>query len=274
MKNTFEIEELDRALFNHLRRKVVELGYLPNVEDYQYTGGSKAYAEDKKALDNCIEIFGVGGAESREERKAHKIVLNRKSSAVGSLGGFPATEFVPYKVGDETKFRKQYLPDSNKDIVYEIRGITNSTTFERIIYSIIYSVFGTRRYLKSFKNLSEENDKVFLITSTGDVDVSSAELRERLFSFVLRDVWVEEPTLIRDNIPQLTTVIMKPQFVNFGYDFEAIETIVDDTNNLIIDTSEQKILSLQELDSRIEDIEEEFNWSITEGEAEQDFDNA
>lgn len=205
-------ENVDRTLFELLRKGVVAAGYLPDVS--LFAGNPNGYKAAKLALQNSlpdkqlIEVFGVGSAEARDEKIVNKIVINRKREKQGTMGGFPSMRFTEYKNGlGQNRFKKEFLPAYCKDVEYEIRFITNSTKYERVLSNIMDTVLGLRAYSKIYDNTGAQiPDEEILIEQTGDLDVSSTKLVERLFMYTVPDVWLQENKLIQDNIVPMTTV--------------------------------------------------------------------
>lgn len=202
---TLTLEEIDRTLYNIIRKRLVELGYLPNIEDYDT---EKAYIKAKKDIEDekgfVIEIHGVGTPEARDESRVCEITIDRKDVAVGDLGAYPAHQF---KKQSDGKFTKELIPPMNSDVVYEIRVFTNSVAKERIVTEILYGLFNHRFYYAITEEYNENDDKTILVVSGGDVDVSSTDVRERVFRYIVEGVWLGSPTIVRRDIVPMTSVI-------------------------------------------------------------------
>src|SRR5690606_26086932 len=115
----------------------------------------------------------------------------------------------------------QRIPAGNRDITYEIRVMTNSTRYDRILTEMLYQELGHTRYISTYKSYTEQSGKKFLMNFIGDIDVSATSLQERLFTYVARDLWVEPPTIIRAGILPLTSVVFVPRLVYSGDDLPA-----------------------------------------------------
>ena len=65
------IQTVDRSITEHLRRRAVELGFLPDVTLYS---SSVDYAAAKEALKitnnlkSIIEVYGIGASETRDDK--------------------------------------------------------------------------------------------------------------------------------------------------------------------------------------------------------------
>ena len=224
---TYKLEEIDRTLFELIRLKLVKYGLLPDIT--QYTS-LQDYKSAKDAIESSgkevVEIRGVGTAEARDTKLSHEIIIDRKGASVGVLGGYPATQFV--EDTENGTLSKQYLPDATNNIEYEIRVISNSIKYERILSQLIYQTLGIRKYHKVVENYNSFLDKEFFMTYNGDIDVTSTQTKERLFRYMVNDVWIGsddiESLLIRDNIVPLTSVTFITSLIDLkGNEFEVMK---------------------------------------------------
>lgn len=219
----FSYEELDRTLFEHIRLKVVELNYLPDIALYTTQNAYKTAKDTLRASlpdKQLIEVYGVGAAENRDEKTVSKIVIDRKSAPRGSLGGWPATFFEERTVGSSVVYDKKMYPDQTRNVRYEIRYITNTAKYARILSEIIDYALGTKKFLNSVNpsTLAIDPDKCFYMLLQNEVDVSSNELMEYVFTYEIQDIFLKrlidiapsnptgEGRPILSNIVPLTTV--------------------------------------------------------------------
>ena len=84
-------DEIERAVFEVIRKKIVSLGYLPDIALYQPTDDVAGYEAAKKAIRDSgkkiIDIKGVGDPKARGELDYNSIFINRGDIADGSLAG-------------------------------------------------------------------------------------------------------------------------------------------------------------------------------------------
>src|SRR5690606_2016746 len=146
-------ENLDRTLYEYTRLKIVELGYLPDITNYntneEYLAAKIALSKTLK-YNQLIEVFGVGAPESRDEKIPNKITINRKEIFDGSFGTFGAVSF-ELNQGNES-YTKYKNPPRCKNIEYDIRIISNSAFYDRIMHSIILNVFNDISFKPALEN--------------------------------------------------------------------------------------------------------------------------
>lgn len=203
-------EEIDRMFFEHLRLAVVAAGYLPDQTAYTT---QQAYETAKETIRNStnpkkglIDIFGVGTPESRDEKTTSKIVIDRKPSDRGTLGGAGIFYYEPYMDGSTQKFRKMRMPEESKILNYEIRYSTDSAKYDRIIYSMIENICGYKRYIKTVDSTGAITNKEVFVEIAGEVDLTEGSYIERVLRYRVVDVFMQSAVLITDNIVPMTTV--------------------------------------------------------------------
>ena len=88
-------------------------------------------------------------------------------------------------------------------------------------------MFGERVYKTTIDNFGAETDKKVLVENTGEVDVSSDDFIEKLTKYTVSDVWLEQPKVLKQNIPPLTSVeyfvYSQPNDASFNPDPESDE---------------------------------------------------
>lgn len=228
------VEQVDRTLFEYLRLGVVAAGFLPDVTAY---GTAALYTAAKDTLrasladKQLIEIFGVGASESRDEQSSSKIFINRTGFVKGGTGGFPATQYETIVTGSGpsavTSFNKYMLPAASKNVRYEVRYITNSVKFDRIIMQLIEDIFGDRGYLKTVEVSGSTvtfTGQDILVDQENFVDVSSTDLIERVFYYIVPDVWIQNARVVTANIVPMSTVDVEMYYEG------------EDSSNFYIDT--------------------------------------
>lgn len=199
------IQTVDRSITEHLRRKTVELGFLPDITLYS---SSVDYASAKEALKitnnlkSIIEVYGIGASETRDDKSDAKLFLDRAGETVGTVGGWPE-EF--YTKNIDGTWNKYKMPDMTYDVMYELRTITTNTQIDRTMDSIIRRVLGARKYIKLIDANGVDTNIVILVLFKGSADVSADGYLERVYKYEVNQVWLEEPELLLENIAPLTS---------------------------------------------------------------------
>lgn len=238
------IEQVDKTIYEHIRLVLVAQGFLPDIK---LMADQAAYKAAKKVINDAgvkevIEVFGNGSSESRDGTIPHKIVITRVASGAGEIGGGGAhiPEYEEWDDNGTIKYIKKVSGEGSRTYSYEIRVLTNSSKYDRILGIIINKALGLRRHV----NLVDINtgailtDEWLYLFSTGEVDLREPNLIERLHTYTIPDANITEEVLadgtdilISSNIPAMSSV-------NYSVfiDDEPVEDIIlsDDTDATII----------------------------------------
>lgn len=224
--------ELDNMFFETLRLAVVEAGYLPDVTSFNTpdrqtnSANYKAAKEALRQASKLTEVFNTGSFEAMGEKTINKVVIVRGSKNIGTIGGWPGTQVVldkaqwddgrlwdTYNESDsvenrnaDSTFTKSFLPDNSSNIDYQIKLITNNANWDNILSSIIDNVIPQKRFLNTVDDYGNYTDKAVLVRSLGDVNISAFNFMERTFRFRVHDVCIQNPKVLRTNIPVMSTV--------------------------------------------------------------------
>lgn len=208
MVYTVTLEELDRMFYERIRKAVVAAGYLPDITLYATESAYKAARDALRTTKGqLIDVFGVGSFDARDEKTINKIVIDRTGRSQGSLGGAPERYMVTKSgTGADTMYTQLQYPEMSDTVAYDVRFVGDRTSMERIAMQCIDSALGRRRFLKVYNNSGVEVSKAVLVVNNGDVDLSEKNYMERLFKYVVPDVFIATPLVVRDNIPVMKTV--------------------------------------------------------------------
>lgn len=199
--------ELDRTLFELIRRRLVVLDLLPDVTLYTtaeaFSAAKTAHTTAGKTL---VEVFGTGSTASRDRKESHRIVINRKGTAEGTIGGRTVYyEPKEVEVGEPARFNKKRRPEETVMVNYEIRLVTNSTEVERKCSSAIFSALGIKRYVQMFNGNTFTNKSALLIFK-GDAEVNSTDFIERLYMFGYLEIWLDNTSEDLGEVAALTDI--------------------------------------------------------------------
>lgn len=221
------IHEIDRTVYESLRLSLVSGGFLPDITKYQTELAYNTAKDSIRTTKGLIEVYGVGSSESRDAKETSKIIIDRMGMDVGVLGGYPASQFEPDTGG---KFKKRVLPDMTMDLNYDVRIITNSVKTERLMAEIIFAAFGVRKYVPVAKEYNANSDEAILFNFNGDVDVSASGMKERVYKYSAKDVWLRQhigdTDIVRSQIAPLTSVLFQVSLSGLGGTPETGEKIL------------------------------------------------
>nr|DAJ85231.1 MAG TPA: hypothetical protein [Caudoviricetes sp.] len=220
------LEEIDRTIYELIRKRLVDDGYLPEITNYTT---EKDYIVAKKQIEVqkgfVIEVHGVGTPEARDERIVCEITIDRKQIEAGSLGG-ETPQFIKDNVTG--KFTKEKIPAICSDVHYEIRVFSNSIHKERIAFQILMEIFTHRNYYPITETYNPDRDKWLLFTSRGSTDVSSTDVREHLFYYIAEDVWLGKLDTIRRDIAPMSSA-------HFWYNIQDNQGNIVDKKDLLVE---------------------------------------
>ena len=172
--------EVDNGVFEALRLKCVELGYLPDFTAYT---NSNAYNAAKTAIKQSgkqiIEVFGVGTGTSKGVENLNNIVIKRASPRPALTGVGIAYE---YDLQQNGNFAKSETSDTKFDIEYSITYNTETSEYADIIEKIIYEVFGVRKLINAYNENADVTGQ-FWLRYKGGADTSIASFIERVVRY-------------------------------------------------------------------------------------------
>jgi len=194
---TFTLAEIDRAIYEYIRLKIVEAGYLPDMTQYQT---QESWDTARTLLSSTkphglIDIFGVGSADDRDELTANKIVINRTNEDNSTLSGGG----VEYEVANNTSYKVVDLPLNATNITYEIKLNTTVVSYERIMSNIITKALGMTPALKSINDDGSFSSKDFYIKRQQKIDSSSLYFLQKIFIFKVLDVFLSSEEELNTN---------------------------------------------------------------------------
>jgi len=198
------LEDIDRTIYELIRLKTVQLGLIPDITAYtsnaDYNAAREALVQGTK-YKQIIDVLGVGAENARDEKLPNRIIIDRKSIVQGELGSYGVQEFDRNDV-DPTTFTKSQRDSTTYDIQYDIRCISNSAHYDRILNDIVIQTFSNISY-RSIVDGDGFGPEQVLITQADSRNVSSNHLLEYLYTYQVSDVYLLDNTLIDDAVKQI-----------------------------------------------------------------------
>lgn len=200
------LEDVDRTIYELIRLKVVAAGLLPDITNYataqDYNDAKEALAATTK-YNQIVEVIGVGAMNARDEKRTCRIVIDRKSIVQGEIGSYGVTEF-DRNVDGQT-FTKSRRDSTTYDLQYDIRCISNSAHYDRILNGIVLQTFSLVSYQSIVDGTGFGEDQL-LITQVDSRNVTSSDLLEYLYTYQASDVYLLDNTVVKDDIQQIIDV--------------------------------------------------------------------
>ena len=192
----FTEAEIDRGIFEALRKALVTAGYLPDAATITTpvaweTAKNTIIASGKE----IIEVMGVGTWKAKDALKTNRIVIEQsiQSPSDTPLGG-TLTEPVKNTSQDIISYNEYTLPAKATDIDYMISLIASGTNYRRIATGLIYKALGSSigKVLKGCRQDGTPTDNDFIIDLTNKQDVSGEGFFEIKFMYRVRNVVTED----------------------------------------------------------------------------------
>ena len=198
-----KLRELDRALFEAVRKEAVLRGYLPDITSYTTAA---AYEAARKALTIVVDVFGQGSSYSKGGIGINRITLIRKSYSEGSIGAFGINEYQPITIEGQNRYSKQLYAPSTYNVPFEVRCISAKTEYERILQSIVRTALRNMATIKPINDAGQEINEEIPLRFTGAVTVSMLkEAHEIINNYLIKDIWLDDFEDL-DSVAELQTI--------------------------------------------------------------------
>jgi len=171
----------------------------------QYKAAEKVLTDSKQ----LINLYGVGVLEGRGERDKNAVLIGRVTHREGGVGAGGGSTYLVEKVDNGVITWDEYLyPEKTTNIIYRIYIIANTTDNDRFLVTMLADIFGKRVWLTSLNDDASDltGERVYLDFSY-DFSRSGPQGHDRIYDYIMKDVWMETPVLVREDIPQLLNVI-------------------------------------------------------------------
>ena len=201
-----ELEELiELTVFELIRKKLVQLGWLPDINGYNIESlvdsvaiaAAESFRADKASIANskgfCIEVFPFSSNQAKGFKKVPRIVID-------------SLQFLPSMLGNDTKAfyelsgEKYVLKQAEStlsDFSFNIYIVGNTAEQIRVMNHILMSVLPKRGYIKRYNEdfKASGNFYVKLLDAQKSEDLPEGII-ERVFRYEIPEVSELEPTII------------------------------------------------------------------------------
>lgn len=224
-------EALERSIFHILRKKTVEYGYVPDVDNYDFTNPDKEVVRQanlayKEALADiiadkgfAIELFNYANSQSYGTKKVPRIVVRTEAFLQGQLG---TDTTVQYRLDEEGKYKKYQSTSLLSDFYFHVYLIANTTEQIRVLHQIMVTSIPRRGYIPWYdKDFLKHSNLLVRYISSADYEWNAEGIIEKAYRYEIPDAHEVEDYLI--NNEQVAPIE------------EIVVTMNNDDNKLIID---------------------------------------
>ena len=183
------IQDVDRTVFELVRRELVRLGYIPDILLPNYE--QNVLALQQSLAGGIINVFGVGSWQSRGNLSGNRFVLDRVSVEKGRIGFGTLKEVKEIIDGQET-YKVYKLPQYARDIVYELRFTTLYNNYQEIADHLVGRAFPESNYTKCLSQRQGTEGIDILICVDNSYDNSNQDFYERVYTITAKDLVLEQ----------------------------------------------------------------------------------
>lgn len=221
-KVTFTRAEIERTIMDMVRRKVVQMGFLPDSVPFYLANDEAGYLAARQAIiaggKQLIDIFGIGSEENRGEKFFNRIFMNLRQYNNGLTSHWNNSSYEDISpLQDGSLFERQTVFGSTRSILYDIRSVTMNAEYDRVCTDAIMGGLTTSFAGYGVKVVNSDytidNSRFFLLRYKGSQEIKTPKFFERLYTYEVLDVWLDGENYSWDtfvpttNIPPLTRII-------------------------------------------------------------------
>lgn len=187
--------QINRGIEKRLRSEAVRRNLW--VDPELYIGDNTGYRAAIDAIDNKQQtpILSGGAGTSRGELDTNRIVLQRTGLRRGqvTLAAHHTGAFrYRYETTDKT-YEEAVVPNGTRDLVYEVRTLALNNAMDVTLEGVVMQALATPAYVRAVDSNGQELTYGYNMYQEGEARLIDYERYfERLYSFVVRDVWLGE----------------------------------------------------------------------------------
>lgn len=180
-------QQIEDGIYEIIRLKLVELGYLPDVTAYlpNNTANQAAYKAAIEAIKGTgkkiIEIHNDGSYKNRQNVKENVIIISKEDQDPSVTGTKSSPEYV-YDAGN-TNYKKSITAETIFDLQYRVTIICYDSEYINIIEDILLQSLGARRKINALEpDGTVVGDFWILIGSYINLDSSKFAERAQMYN--------------------------------------------------------------------------------------------
>lgn len=202
----FTLEQIDRGIFEALRLRLVQLGYMPDI----------VIANTKELYNNALQgirttgkqpvaLYGVGSWNAKLEKEFSTIAIERITRGESALG-IQSSEY--YEEDGTGKFNKKKTPVA-EILTYTITIICEDAKNERVLQEIMTKTFGVKSFVKGRNTDRTETQNSFALYRRQVVNQSGEDFIEHIFNYQTNEVYLGQDEILETNIPRIETIFLE-----------------------------------------------------------------
>lgn len=201
----FKIEQIDRAIEWTIMDEVIAKGYWPDKRAFITANDKDGYNAAIAAMSSKINVFGVGNFKDRKDLETNNIIIDRNNGLGDGTIGF--SDPYRFELKANKKWKKIYSGEGSSNVEYEIRFVCDDITLDRALTMIMQEAIGQRKFLHGINEDLTEIEETFFIERNGPPgDVSDKDYLERVFRYIVKDVFIDVDKIVEDDISPMTSM--------------------------------------------------------------------
>jgi hypothetical protein len=203
-------ELIERSLFEAIRKKIVALGYLPDISSYANT--QQGYTDYRAAISTvqsvqgfAAEVFNHGSSQSKQLKRVPRIAIVTRRVFPGDIGGVVDSQYEndPLNPNNIMKVR----PDNQTaDLQIDIHLVSNTARQDRFLNEVLGAVIGRRRYVPLYTDPTQ----LFFVHQYNYYDLPDTMegIMEKVLSYEVKDLYLFEGEVLNPNIPLIKEITL------------------------------------------------------------------
>ena len=174
-----KIEHIENAIYEAIRLKIVEKGYLPDITEYEgnpagFKTAMDAIVQSGKKL---IYVENTGSYKARETLEENCIIIDNESINPSVTG----TKSIPkYELNEtEDRYNKSLTTDVLYDLEYRITIICYDYSYLQIMHDVLFEALQFRKKINAIDNEAVETGESFWLWRRNYVTLDSNKFIER-----------------------------------------------------------------------------------------------
>lgn len=187
------LSDIDKTILTAVLNEVISAGYNLDVSLYANEAAYTAALDTLRATipeKELIYVYGVSSAKAKGVKTSAQVIINRQRDELGLIGG-------DVKITEQNldgTFNSVRLPSNTVTLTYEIRVACEFVKYERIIFSCLSKALGMRKRIKCLSERTGTASLSFQIDKISEYDASSYDFIQKVYTYEVRDVFLEEYT--------------------------------------------------------------------------------
>lgn len=186
-----KLEYIENAIYEAIRLKIVEKGYLPDITAYAGNpeGYQTAINNIKASGKKIVYVENTGSYKGREDLEENCIIVDNDDFRPSATG----TKSIPiYELNEtEDKYNKSLSTDGIYDLEYKVTLVCYDIEYLQLMHDIVLEALRFRKKLKALNSAAEDIGEWFLLWRRNYIVLDSKKFMERAVYYEVPSVDIE-----------------------------------------------------------------------------------